>query len=119
MPGSKWVAAPSTSPRQRCSGTLRTRRSTRLAVSRYLVYGVNVESSTPLALTAGSEGGAPTVTLAPADAEWFADATRDVAVTEVAPNWYKIAQLRDGSTYVRWEEWFHFLIASDGRHVAH
>ena len=88
-------------------------------MSRYRVYGVNVDSKARLPLSLGSESGAPSVALVSADAEWFADAVRGVPLIEVAPNWYKMAHLEDGSTYVRWEDWFHFLIAPDGGRVAY
>lgn len=86
---------------------------------RYRVYGVNVESSTPLCLPPASESDAPTVTLTHATAEWFVEALQGAPLVEVSPNWYKMAHTPDGATYVRWEDWFHFLIESDGRRIAH
>jgi hypothetical protein len=88
-------------------------------VYRYTVYGINVESDTALSLTAGGEPGASTVALVSADADYFTGAVGDVPLSEAGADWFKIAHLPDQSIYVRWEGWFQFLIAPDGRGVAH
>jgi hypothetical protein len=83
----------------------------------YLVYGVVLDSELPLPLTNAAEPRAATVTLRAADRDWLAAAIAGVPVIEIEPSWYRIAHLPDGAIYVCWEEWFHFLVSSDGRVV--
>src|SRR5262245_55238082 len=85
----------------------------------YRVYGITVHSRTPLLLPPAAEIGTAAVTLEAADSAWFVDALRGVPIVELDPDWYRIAHLPDGSVYVRWEGWFHFLISADGRRVTH
>ena len=86
---------------------------------RYTVYGINVESDAPLSLVSGGNPGALTISLVSADAGYFARKLRNIPLVETGVDWFKLAYLPDGSIYVRWEQWFHFLIAADGSRIAH
>jgi len=88
-------------------------------VHRYTVYGINVESDVPLSLISGANPGTLTISLVSADAGYFAGKLRNIPLVDTDVDWFKLAYLPDGSIYVRWEQWFHFLIAPDGGRIAH
>ena len=85
----------------------------------YRVYGITVHSRTPLSLPAAPDAGNPAITLDAADSSWFTHKLDGIPIVECEPDWYRFAHLPDGSIYVRWEGWFHFLISPDGRQVTH
>jgi HPr Serine kinase C-terminal domain len=84
---------------------------------RYSVYGVTLVSELRLALphAAGENGADIVVTLEVAESQAFRSVPHDLPLD---PNdWFQHAVLENGDLYMRWAEWFDFLISPDGRRV--
>ena len=87
----------------------------------YRVYGLRLRTSLPLTFPAE-----PRETVDEPDVEIRGDSSGllagALAQSGLAPDreaWMQHARLSDGSTYVRWEDLFHFLIPADGRHIVY
>ncbi|MDP2996082.1 MAG: hypothetical protein Q8N47_01260 [Bryobacterales bacterium] len=83
----------------------------------YQVYGVHVRSQILLSLIEATGHAAPDVELVVGSPEFFATALQGASLVEIESGWYSIAYLPDGSTYVLWEDLFHFLVSADGHRV--
>jgi hypothetical protein len=84
---------------------------------RYSVYGITLVSNLPLNLPPGAcENGADiVVTLEVAESRAFRSVPHDLPLD---PNdWLQHAVLENGELYVRWAEWFDFLVSTSGRRV--
>jgi hypothetical protein len=87
------------------------------ATYRYGVYGIDVQSDTPLPLPDYAHGRLAHVECRSAPASVFAAAMHGIDFDRRSDAWYRFAFLRDGSTYVRWDSVGEFLVASDGRRI--
>jgi hypothetical protein len=85
---------------------------------RYCVYGIVVESDTPLALPEYCDGGLGQVEYVSAPARTFLTAMQGVDFHPRSDSWYRYAFLRDGSTYVQWQGVGEFLVSIDGRRIS-
>jgi hypothetical protein len=83
----------------------------------YRVYGVHLRSEIILSLIEAVASAAPDVELVIGSPEFFAAALEGASLVDLDNGWYSIAYLPDGSTYVRWEDLFHFLVSADGHRV--
>jgi hypothetical protein len=81
---------------------------------RYSVYGIEVLSDTPLALTPCTGGGLATVAFRSAAEPDFLTAVETADFDSRSESWYRYAWLPDGSAYVRWEAVGEFLVAANG-----
>jgi hypothetical protein len=77
----------------------------------YNVYGIRIDSDTPLALPRYDHAALGHVECRRAPASAFPKAIRD---TSDGDSWYRCVALGDGSTYVRWNTVGEFLVAPDG-----
>src|SRR5882724_6839105 len=87
----------------------------------YRVYGLRLRTSLPLTIAAE-----PPEAVGDPDVEIREDSAGLLAAalerSDLAPDreaWMQHARLADGSTYVRWEGLFHFLIPADGRRIVY
>lgn len=85
------------------------------ATGRYRLYGLTLETSVPLPCARISRGGEPDVSLRAGDAHEFDAARRDLRLPRTPRDWFECRRLPDGTTYLRWQKLFEFLISSDGR----
>jgi hypothetical protein len=84
----------------------------------YNVYGIGIDSDTPLALPRQTHAALCHVQCRRAPASTFARTVKDTPGDELpSDSWYRYAALRDGSTYVRWNKVGEFLVTADGRRV--
>ncbi len=84
----------------------------------YQIYGVQVQSSIPLACPAGAEPGLAKVSLDAASSAYFARAVRQCSKENTTEDWFHRIAFPDGSDYLRWSGLFEFLISPDGRRIA-
>jgi hypothetical protein len=83
----------------------------------YCVYGVRVESDTPLSLPEYADGSLGHVECISATESFFRNVTRGCAFDARSSSWFRIAALPEGSTYVRWDAVGEFLVAPEGTRV--
>src|SRR5258708_11297095 len=85
----------------------------------YRVYGLRLRTSLPLTFATEPHGGAgdPDVEIREDSAGLLAGALERSGLAADRQAWMQHARLADGSTYVRWEDLFHFLIPADGRRI--
>jgi hypothetical protein len=81
---------------------------------RYFVYGITLHSEIPLALPEHGHGELGQIELRTAPASHFSEAARSLPPQPDSESFYRSRFLRDGSTYVRWDEVGEFLISPDG-----
>lgn len=84
---------------------------------RYSVYGITLVCDLPLSLPhgAGENGEDIVVTLEVAGSWAFRSVLQDLPLD---PNdWLHYAVLENGELYVRWAQWFDFLVSTSGRRV--
>jgi hypothetical protein len=82
----------------------------------YRIYGIVVRSDWDLPLPE-LPGGTPEVEIIQCSSAELEPAAAEAATLPDTPEWYKIANLHDGSTYISFPSLFEFLISSDGRRV--
>ena len=80
--------------------------------ARYTVYGVTLLSRLRLNLPLAAGPSHQRIILDTAGPEAFRSAA--ASVVPDPDGWYAHAVLGDGSLYMRWEDWFEFLVSSDG-----
>src|SRR5215471_1988482 len=84
---------------------------------RYGVYGIEVLSDAPLALSPCYGGGLSTVEFRRAPSTYFLTAIARASFDTASESWYRHVSLPDGSAYVRWEDVGEFLVAASGRWI--
>ena len=83
----------------------------------YSVYGITLVSELRLNLpdAAGENGADIVVALEVANSQAFRSVPQDLSLE---PNgWLLHTVLENGGVYMRWAEWFEFLVSSNGRRV--
>jgi hypothetical protein len=87
----------------------------------YCVYGLRLRTSLPLTFPAESPetAGDPDVEIREDSTGVLAGALTRSGLAPDREVWMQHARLSDGSTYVRWEDLFHFLIPGDGRRIVY
>lgn len=100
-------------------GAIAPQRSLRPSPTPYRIYGVNVQSSTPLACPVGGAPGVADVSIHKASSDYFARAVRQHPKERTTEDWFHRIALPDGSDYLRWTGLCEFLISPDGRHIAY
>jgi hypothetical protein len=87
----------------------------------YRVYGLRLRTSLMLTFPAEppEAAGDPDVEIREDSAGLLAGALEHSGLAPDREAWTQHARLADGSTYVRWEDLFHFLIPADGRHIVY
>ena len=88
-----------------------------VSAHRYFVYGMTLQSEIPLALPEQGYGGLGQIQLRIAPAAYFSAAARSLARHPDSDSFYQSISLRDGSTYVCWQEVGEFLISPDGSRI--
>src|SRR5206468_7271807 len=85
----------------------------------YGLYGISLRSEIPLTYPERPADAVPDVTFSLKPDRWFAEVRARIPDTDIADEWwYSHAQRRDGSVYLRWHDWFEFVISADGRTIA-
>ena len=82
---------------------------------RYTVYGVSLDSDTPLALEPCDRDADSRVSIRSAAATWFARVRSAARFESPRGSWYHYARLDDGATYLRWSGLGEFVVSRDGR----
>jgi hypothetical protein len=87
----------------------------------YRVYGLRLLTSLPLTFPREppEATGDPDVEIREDSAGVLAGAMERSGLEPDREAWMQHARLSDGSTYVRWEDLFHFLIPADGRRIVY
>src|SRR5258706_7303058 len=87
----------------------------------YRVYGLRLRTSLPLTFPAelSEAAGDPDVEIREDSDGLLAGALERSGLAPDRAAWMQHARLADGSTYVRWEDLFHFLIPADGRRIVY
>src|SRR5258707_5304125 len=87
----------------------------------YRVYGLRLRTSLPLTLPAEipDVAGEPDVEIREDSAGLLAGALERSGLAPDREAWMQHARLSDGSTYVRWEDLFHFLIPANGQRIVY
>lgn len=85
----------------------------------YRVYGLRLRTSLPLTFPAEPAGatGDHDVEIREDSSGQLAGAMERSGLAPDREAWMQHARLSDGSTYVRWEDLFHFLVPGDGRRI--
>jgi hypothetical protein len=91
--------------------------STAKALFCYGVYGISLRTDFSLPLPAASLAPLLEVELSEGMEAFFSRVIRGQELQNRF-NWYQYANLRDGSSYVRWSGVGEFLVSSDGRRIA-
>lgn len=87
--------------------------------TRYRLYGLTLESSVPLPCLRIPARGRPDVRLGPGRAHRFDNARRRLRLPLVPRDWFDCGRFPDGTTFLRWENLFEFLISPGGRAIAY
>src|SRR5258706_15551161 len=87
----------------------------------YRVYGLRLRTSLPLTFPAElpEVAGDPDVEIREDSGGVLAGALERSGLAPDRQAWMQHARLADGSTYVRWEDLFHFLIPADGHLIVY
>ena len=88
-------------------------------VYRYGVYGISLRSQMPLFLPAPDESSSTEIELRMGSPSQFAKALQGVSLEPDPAAWYQHAGLPDGSSYVRWQGLFEFLVSADDSQVTY
>jgi hypothetical protein len=86
-------------------------------IYRYGVYGISLRSQIPLSLPAPEDSSLQEIELRIGSSSLFSKALQGATLRPDPAAWYQHAHLPDGSTYVRWEGLFEFLVSADGRRI--
>lgn len=90
-----------------------------LGVTRaYYLYGVHLKSVIPLPGPEISTSGQVAIALLSGPSSLFSRARRQAGICSNEKEWFRHAELSDGSDYLRWTGLFEFVISADGRRIA-
>lgn len=84
---------------------------------RYGVYGISLRSQVPFSLPGPEDSNFPEIELRVGSSSLFSKALQGATLRPDPAAWYQHALLQDGSSYVRWEGLFEFLVSADGRQI--
>jgi hypothetical protein len=84
---------------------------------RYAVYGISLRSQVPFPLPGPEDSSFPEIELRIGSSSLFSKALQGATLGPDPADWYQHAHLGDGSSYVRWEGLFEFLVSADGRQI--
>jgi hypothetical protein len=84
---------------------------------RYGVYGISLRSQVPFSLPGPEDSNLPEIELRIGSSSLFSKALQGATLRRDPAAWYQHAHLPDGSTYVRWEGLFEFLVSADGHQI--
>lgn len=83
----------------------------------YRVYGLTLQSPLCLPCPRATSRVRPDVRLRAGSATRFVRARAECAPARNPRAWFRCGRLRDGTTYLRWDGLFEFLISRDGRRI--
>jgi len=84
---------------------------------RYGVYGISLRSQVPFSLPGPEDSSFAEIELRIGSSSLFSKALQGATLRPDPAAWHQHAQLPDGSSYVRWEGLFEFLVSADGRQI--
>jgi hypothetical protein len=87
-----------------------------LNMRRFQLYGLSVASEFNLLLPEDSDSATPAVTIRRAPPGFFKTFSAD-ATPASEHRWYRYRSFPNGTSYLRWNDLFEFLITSDGRTI--
>lgn len=83
----------------------------------YLLYGHTFRSQWQLPFRECAETSPPAIELLEGSPWHFEEPARETAHQPVEDDWFQYTRLADGSSYLRWPEFYDFLISPDGRRI--